>query len=122
MTRRPHGDGIAWYLSAVLEPAGMLAVFREVLAAANVPARGRTDTDLEAVTRSDATTDYTFVLNHGRRPLSVDVPADAEDLLGLDTLRHSTVGKLTLPPFGAAVLATSRAATAPFITLSEPTD
>ena len=54
MTRRPHGDGAAWYVSAVLEPAGMLAVFRDVLAAANLPARGRTDTDLEAVTRSDA--------------------------------------------------------------------
>ena len=65
----------------MLEPAGMLAVFRDVLAAADLPARGRTDTDLEAVTRSDATTDYTFVLNHGRRPLSVDVPAGAEDLL-----------------------------------------
>ena len=117
VTRRPHGDGAAWYVSAVLEPAGMLAVFRDVLVAANLPVRGRTDTDLEAVTRSDATTDYTFVLNHGHGPLSVDVPEGAEDLL----TGARPAGRLTLPPFGAAVLATSRAATAPFITLSETT-
>ena len=120
VTRRPHGDGHAWYTSAVLEPAGVLAVFRDVLATANLPARERTDTDLEAVTRSDASTDYTFVLNHGRGELTVDVPAGAHDLLG--DAGASTGATLTLQPFGAAVLATPRAAIAPFITLSDTTD
>ena len=119
-TRRPAagGTGAAWYLSAVLEPAGLIALFREVLAAASLPARERTDSDLEAVTRSSATTDFTFVLNHGRGELTVDVPHGAEDLL---TGTRST-GRLTLGRFGAAVLAAPRADTAPFITLSDTTD
>lgn len=119
-TRRPSADGTgaAWYLSAVLEPAGMIALFREVLAAAGLPVRSRTDSDLEAVTRSDATTDYTFVLNHGHGELTVDVPEGAEDLLtGI-----RTTGRLTLGRFGAAVLAAPRADAAPFITLSDTTD
>ncbi|MGW9631935.1 beta-galactosidase [Agromyces sp. NPDC055520] len=117
------GAGGAWYLSAVLEPAGMLALFRKVLAAAGLPARERTNTDLEALTRSDRATDYTFVLNHGREALTVEVPEGAVDLLGDAALRSSTTGgSLALPRFGAAVLATPRAAAAPFITLSDTTD
>jgi beta-galactosidase len=120
-TRRAHvdGAGAAWYLGAVLELDGMIALLREVLASAGLPARGNTDADLEAVTRSDADTDYTFVLNHGRGELTVDVPEGAEDLLtGI-----RTTGRLTLGRFGAAVLAAPRADTAPFITLSDtPTE
>ena len=96
----------------------MIALLREVLASAGLPARERTDSDLEAVTRSDADTDYTFVLNHGRGELTVDVPEGAEDLL---TGTRST-GRLTLGRFGAAVLATPRAEAPPFITLSDTTD
>ena len=118
VTRRPHGDGVAWYVSAVLDPDGLLACFREALGVAGLPARDRVDTDLEAVTRSDATTDYTFVLNHGRRELAVEVPSGAEDLLGTGVAS----GRLVLQPFGAAVLATARAEHAPFITLSDTTD
>ena len=70
------------------------------------------------MTRSDATTDYTFVLNHGRGELTVDVPARRRrpaHRRPLDRPAHPR-------PFGAAVLATPRAATAPFITLSDTTD
>ncbi|MGX5696684.1 beta-galactosidase [Agromyces soli] len=124
------GDGAAWYVSCVLEEAGLVALFREVLGAAGLPARERVDLDLEVVTRSDETTDYTFVLNHSRRELVVDVPAGAHDLLagdggGLDTaLRADSTDRaaLTLPRFGAAVLATPRAEQPPFITLSTPTE
>ncbi|UOQ89985.1 beta-galactosidase [Agromyces endophyticus] len=124
-TDRP---GAAWYVSCVLEHDGLVALFRDALAAAGLPARERIDLDLEAVTRSDETTDYTFVLNHGRREITVDVPTGANDLLGgegLETLRSSTTGgrtTLTLPRFGAAVLATPRAAEPPFITLSHAHD
>lgn len=111
-------SGTAWYVSCVLERDGLIALFRDVLAAAGLPARERIDLDLEAVTRSDETTDYTFVLNHGRREITVDVPAGARDLL-----TGSTDGRtLALPRFGAAVLATPRAAKPPFITLSDTTD
>ncbi|MGW9182262.1 beta-galactosidase [Agromyces sp. NPDC055661] len=120
VTRRnaAAGDGAAWYLSAALEPAGLTALFRDVLVSAGLPARTRIDSDLEAVTRSDDTTDYTFVLNHGRGDLTVDVPEGATDLL---TGIHST-GRLELGRYGAAVLATPRAEAAPFITLSDTTD
>lgn len=113
-------DGAAWYVSCVLEEAGLVALFREVLAAAGLPVRERTHPDLEAVTRADETTDYTFVLNHGRDEITVDVPAGARDLLGDP---EASVGPtLTLPRFGAAVLATPRAGAAPFITLSDSED
>lgn len=121
ITRRRADDstGAAWYVSCVLEPAGLVALFREVLAAAGLPARARIDTMLEAVTRADADTDYTFVLNHGREELTVDVPPGARDLLGDGT----PIGlALTLPRFGAAVLATPRAAEPPFITITDPDD
>lgn len=117
-TDRPAGA--AWYVSCVLEEAGLVALFREVLAAAGLPARERLHPDLEAVTRADETTDYTFVLNHGRDEITVDVPAGARDLLGDPEASGRTT--LTLPRFGAAVLATPRAGTAPFITLSDSED
>jgi beta-galactosidase len=91
---------------------------RAVLESAGLPARERIDTDLESVTRSDESTDYTFVLNHGRTERTVDVPVGAVDLLTGDTV----TGRLTLARFGAAVLAAPRAASAPFITLSDTTD
>lgn len=121
VTRRAGGaeaSGAAWYVSCVLERDGLVALFRDVLAAAGLPARERIDLDLEAVTRSDETTDYTFVLNHGRRELTVDVPAGARDLLAGDD-GGLTGTTLVLPRFGAAVLATPRATEPPFITLSD---
>lgn len=111
--------GAAWYVSCVLEPAGLVALFRRVLAAAGLPARDRTDPMLEAVTRADDDTDYTFVLNHGRGELTVDVPQGARELLGDGAALGTT---LTLPRFGAAVLATPRAAEPPFITITAPED
>ncbi|MDQ0895259.1 Beta-galactosidase C-terminal domain [Agromyces ramosus] len=70
------------------------------------------------MTRSDESTDYTFVLNHGRTERTVDVPAGVLDLLGGETV----TGRLTLPRYGAAVLAAPRADSAPSITLSDTTD
>lgn len=117
-TRRVHDAGSAWYLGAVLEAPGTIALMRSVLEAAGLPARERPETDLEVVTRSDESTDYTFVLNHGRAERTVDVPAGAVDLLRGETV----TGRLALPRFGAAVLAAPRAVSAPFITLSDTTD
>lgn len=118
VTSRPAGAGSAWYVSAMLDDAGLVAVWRLVLAEAGLPARDRTDVNLDAVTRSSADTDYTFVLNHGREPLTIAVPEGARDLLGHDVGR-TTNATLTLPRFGAAVLATPRAETVPFITLAD---
>jgi beta-galactosidase len=105
VTRRRHGAGTATYLSAVLDAAGLAAVFGGVLDAAGLPHRNTSDgrtgiSDLEVVTRTDGTMDYTFVLNHGRTDLCVEAPPGSHDLLtGAD------VGaSITLTQFGVAVL------------------
>ncbi|WEG08136.1 beta-galactosidase [Microbacterium horticulturae] len=114
ITRRAQGAGSAWYISAMLDDDALQTVFRDVLADAGLPARERVDQSLDAVTRSDAHTDYTFVLNHGRTPLQVVVP-EGHDLL-TDT---AVAGVMQLPAFGAAVIAAPRADGIPFLTLTD---
>lgn len=105
VTRRASGAGAgaAWYLSAGLDSDGMRAVLSEVFAAAGVPVPASTerDTDLEVVTRTDGVTDYTFVLNHGRRTLTAPRIPGGRDLL---TDADAAPG-LPLGPFGVAVIA-----------------
>jgi len=113
-TSRTVGAGAAWYVGCVLEDAGLTALLRDVLGEARLPARAHLDPHLEAVTRSDDDTDYTFVLNHGRTPLHVHVPAGATDLL----TGAVTDGTLTLGRHAVAVLAAPRAEHPPFVTLS----
>ncbi|MDL9979438.1 beta-galactosidase [Microbacterium sp. ASV49] len=114
VTSRPVGAGSAWYVSCVLDDDGLVAVLRDALTEAGLPARDRVDVHLEAVTRSSDDTDYTFVLNHGHAPISVEVPAGARDLITGGT----AASPLTLERFGVAVLAMARAEHAPFITLA----
>ena len=96
-------------MSAVLDPAALAHLLRDVLVDAGLPARDRTDAALEVVTRTDGAVDYTFVLNHGREPITVDVPVAAADLLTGATVS----GALTLDRFGAAVLEHPHSAEAP---------
>jgi len=114
ITRRAHGAGSAWYISAMLDDSALQTVFREVLADAGLPARDLVDLSLDAVTRADETTDYTFVINHGRTPLEVVVP-EGRDLL----IDRAVSGTLHLPAFGAAVIAAPRADGIPFLTLTD---
>ena len=80
--------------------------------------------DLEVVTRSNGETDFTFVLNHGRETITVELPADMHGDLATacrDLLTGEAVGAtLTLPRFGAAVIAHPSLDEAPFITLAAP--
>ena len=100
VTRRSHGAGAAWYLSAGLEPDGMRALLAQVFDAAGVPTTA-TDPAVEVVTRTDGSTDYTFVLNHGRHQVSAPgIPGGRDLLTGSD----ATAG-LTLDAFGVAVVA-----------------
>jgi beta-galactosidase len=117
VTRRPSGAGAAWYVSAMLDDAGLTAVFREVLAEAHLDARDEVDLDFETVTRSDDETDFTFALNHGRDPLTIVVPEGALDLV----TGRTTDATLTLDRYGVAVLATPRAERPPFLTLASDT-
>lgn len=118
VTRAAAGDGAAWYISGVLDDDGMVAVFRDVFAEVGVPVRADIDLALEAVTRSDDDTDYTFIINHGRMPLDVSVPVGAHNLI----TGAITGDALTLERFGVAVLSSPRAADVPFITLASGGD
>ncbi|WP_227991940.1 beta-galactosidase [Microbacterium sp. CBA3102] len=113
VTHRAEGRGSAWYVSAMFDAAGLLPVFRDVLRRAGVPAREHTDVEVEAVTRADDTTDYTFYLNHGRAPVTFEIPTPGVDLL--TGLRHTD--RLELDRYGVAVLAAPRAESIPFATL-----
>ena len=103
--------GAAWYLSVVPEANGLVALFRKVLDAAGLPARTTVDSVLEVVTRSNDTTDFTFVLNHGTEPISVGTPQGSDDLLG----NPVADGVLTLPRYGVAVLSAPRTGAVPVI-------
>ncbi|CAN5505972.1 beta-galactosidase [soil metagenome] len=118
VTRRATGDGVAWYVSAILDAAGTTTIMQSVLDGRGLPKRTRIDPHLDVVTRSDDDNDYTFVLNHGLQPLTVEVPTDAYDLLSGEAVS----GSMTLPQFGAAVLRTPRADLPPFIHLTDSSD
>jgi beta-galactosidase len=123
ITRREHGAGAAWYLGAGLDEQGMRAVLARVFAAAGVPAASTPRTASEVVTRTDGVTDFTFVLNHGREPLTVDgIPRGIDLLTGADV-----GGGVTLGAFGVAVVSHPSHPTRPShpsvpANLSAPTD
>ena len=114
IVRNRLGSGSAWYLSAALDDAGLEAVLGQVVTAAGLPARPAPNRDVEVVTRSDGSTDYTFVLNHGTAPVSVTAPTGSRDLL----TGEATGGELTLPAYGVAVLAHPAMASADLLTIS----
>ncbi|OZB80094.1 MAG: beta-galactosidase, partial [Microbacterium sp. 14-71-5] len=113
VTRRPHASGSAWYVSAMLQPEGLAAVFRDVLRTAGLPARDDDSVQAEAVTRSDGTTDYTFLLNHAADPVTFDLPISGRDLI----TGSEAAGELTLGAYGVAVIASPRSESIPFLTL-----
>jgi len=121
VTRRRSGAGTASYVSAVLDTEGLAEVFATVLDAADLPHRTAGGDrqgvrNLEVVTRTDGTSDFTFLLNHGRTELSVEAPPTSHDLLtGVDV--HDSV---TLAPFGVAVLRHPSGSIAPFLNLTTP--
>lgn len=101
IVRRPLGRGASWYLSAVLTDNGLEQILGSVLDAAGLTRR-LPDRDLEVVTRTDGSTDFTFVLNHGVHPTSVAVPSGARLLDDVEA-----TDSLCLPGYGVAVLAHS---------------
>ncbi|WP_309064831.1 beta-galactosidase [Microbacterium sp.] len=116
ITRRPSGEGSAWYISAKLEHDGLLTVFRDILRCSGLPARDEACVDAEAVTRADDNTDYTFLLNHGTEPVAFSLPASGVDLLS----GNEVADRVELGAFGVAVVVSPRAASVPFITVTTP--
>ncbi|MET4639820.1 beta-galactosidase [Mycetocola sp. 2940] len=100
IVRNHHGNGAAWYVSAALTDDSLEELLRLVLEEAGLPTRPTSNRRVEIVTRTDGTTDYTFVLNHGTTAATVSVPTGAHDLLaGTDVTEH-----IEVPSLGAAVL------------------
>ncbi|WP_431278413.1 beta-galactosidase [Leifsonia poae] len=118
VTRRSHGSGAAWYLGAGLDDDGMRAVLARVFADAglSVPSPDAASTTLEVVTRTDGTTDFTFLLNHGRESVSVPGIADGTDLLS----GGDAADGITLDGFGVAVVAHPVSALSPSSSPSLP--
>lgn len=111
VTRRTHGSGSASYVSAVLTTDALVPFLRDAAVTAGIPVTTVAASQLEVVTRTDGTTDFVFVINHGDHPQQLRLPADAEMLLS----DASTVaeGMVELGAYGIAVFETPSGATAP---------
>jgi beta-galactosidase len=89
--------GRAWYVSTLPEPAALRDLLARVATGAGVrPVLDGLPEQVEAVRRGEVL----FVLNHGREPVTVEVPGTHHDLLtGTDITDRITLGR-----HGAAVL------------------
>ncbi len=116
IVRNRRGQGSAWYVSAALDDNSLESVLRRVLASAGLSARPSANRDVEIVTRTDGSTDYTFILNHGTTAASVTVPARAWNLL-TDT---EATGAIDLPGLGAAVLSHPTSPASDLLTVTIP--
>jgi beta-galactosidase len=99
-TRRTHGRGAARYLSAGLSGVGLQAVLAGALRDAGLAITHDVSSTVECVTRTDGTTDYTFLLNHSAAEARVSVASGARELL----TGHPAADELRLPAWGVAVL------------------
>ncbi|MFF3908504.1 beta-galactosidase [Streptomyces sp. NPDC001848] len=89
--------GQAWYVSTLPEPDALRELLAGIAAGAGVrPVLDGLPAGVEAVRRGE----LLFVLNHGREPVTVEVPGTHLDLLTDETI----TGGLTLGRYGAAVL------------------
>ena len=100
ITTRALGKGAAWYLSTVLADDDLERVLRQAAEAAGLPNRASTNRHVEVVTRSNGTTDFTFLLNHSDESVEVAVPAEARDMLSGESVTGTTI----LPAWGATIV------------------
>lgn len=94
VTRNAWGEGTAWYLATLLEPAAYRELVARLVHEAGVtpPARVAGATrDVDVVRRRGADASYLFVINHGTVPACVE--ADGEELLTGDL----AAGRLDVP-------------------------
>ncbi|MEV7221739.1 beta-galactosidase [Streptomyces sp. NPDC093681] len=89
--------GRAWYVSTLPEPDALRALLARVAAGAGVrPVLDGLPDGVEAVRRGG----LLFLLNHGREPVTVDLPGTHHDLLTQTT----ATDRITLGRYGVAVL------------------
>ncbi|MDF9810956.1 beta-galactosidase [Streptomyces sp. SPB162] len=97
VTRHSYGDGTAWYVSVLPEPAALRALLTRAADETGVrPPLPNLPATVEAVHRGG----LLFLLNHGRHPATVPVPGAHTDLLTGRDLHD----EIPLDRYGAAVL------------------
>ncbi|WP_309053894.1 Beta-galactosidase C-terminal domain, partial [Streptomyces sp.] len=89
--------GRAWYVSTLPEPEALRDLLARIASAAGVrPVLDGLPEQVEAVRRGEVL----FVLNHGREPVTVEVPGTHRDLL----TGTSVTDRVALGRYGVAVL------------------
>lgn len=94
VTRRPVGDGEAWYVAVALSPKSIRDMVNTLIEDRQLPRVVVADEGLEAVTRI---TDYgpaTFLINHTESPITVEIT-------GKDLVTSTTCGPTLEVPAGA---------------------
>jgi beta-galactosidase len=79
VTRHPFGRGAAYYVATELDPATLAAVLRRAWGEAGVERVAAAG--VEAIRRETEQDSLLFLLNHGDRPLEVDLPRPGVELL-----------------------------------------
>lgn len=80
-TSHKFGQGQASYICFDADSSGLAEILSGALRGAGISQRAQENLSVESVIRTDGTTDFVFVLNHGRKSASLTLPADAEVLL-----------------------------------------
>ncbi|MEO5609467.1 MAG: beta-galactosidase [Ornithinibacter sp.] len=97
-TRRPVGDGVAWYLGTLPDDETLAALLERVTTEAAVQRTAEVPAGVEVVRRSTGDQRWLFVLNHTAEPCEVTVS-------GADLVSGATVGPtLSLAARTAAVV------------------
>jgi beta-galactosidase len=94
------GKGVAYYLGARLDNAGLARVYERAPGLAAPAATGLTGSDIERVVRSSGTQSFEFLINHSTVEKQLEIAPDGFDLL----TRNQLGNRLVLPPAGVAII------------------
>lgn len=98
LTRRPVGEGAAWYVSTRLDAAGLDRLLDQVLQTARVSSPVPAPRGIEQVRRRGDAGSFLFLISH--REDDVDLDVSGRDLVS----GQDVDGRLVLPAGGVAVL------------------
>jgi beta-galactosidase len=101
------GKGVAYYLAARLDNAGLLRVYERAPGLTGAPALGPEAGAIERVVRLANTHSFEFLINHSTVGTEVEIAPD-----GFELLTTSHLGsRLVLPPMGVAIVRRAESAT-----------
>ena len=101
------GEGVAYYVGARLDNAGLSRVYERAPGLAGGPALRLAGPGIERVVRSSRTESFEFLINHSAVETEVEIAPD-----GFDLLTRSHLGdRLVLSPTGVAIIRRAAAVT-----------